>query len=191
MKKAILKNLLNGVEVEVMATTDHPASSYGQAVWADANGEAYAQVGMEAFYEITALWEIDSLEGLARYINDHESYPYDVEDIIEAKGWELPDLSDETHIARDGQRLLYINEQGNAVIIDNYFGQWYIVMNTGCGESYVLTTEDIRTGGVVDAHPRDFGIPTEEEAKRIMAELEAYCQENGINCSFYCYQEQL
>lgn len=31
--------------------------------------------------------------------------------------------NDETHIARDGQRLLYINEQGNAVIIDNYFEQ--------------------------------------------------------------------
>ncbi len=53
MTKAILKNNVNGEEVEVTATTNHPDSSYGQAVWVDEKGTAYCQVGMEApFYTV-------------------------------------------------------------------------------------------------------------------------------------------
>lgn len=44
MRKAILKNKLNGKEVEVYATTEHPDSSYGKAVWVDKDGVAYLQV---------------------------------------------------------------------------------------------------------------------------------------------------
>lgn len=63
MKRAILRNVINGVEVEVFATTDHPASSYGQAVWVDNNNEAYMQVNMPSpFYEIVNQWDIDPLE---------------------------------------------------------------------------------------------------------------------------------
>lgn len=51
--KAVLKNLVNGLEVRVHATTEHPASSYGKPVWVDEDGQAYCQVGMEApFYEV-------------------------------------------------------------------------------------------------------------------------------------------
>lgn len=63
MKKAILRNVINGVEVEVFATTNHPASSYGQEVWVDNNNEAYMQVGMpNPFYEIVNQWDVDSIE---------------------------------------------------------------------------------------------------------------------------------
>ena len=35
------------------ATTEHPDSSYGKAVWVDENNVAYCQVGMEApFYSV-------------------------------------------------------------------------------------------------------------------------------------------
>lgn len=51
LMEAILKNNVNGEEAEVTATTNHPDSSYGQAVWADGKGTAYCQAGMEApFY---------------------------------------------------------------------------------------------------------------------------------------------
>lgn len=53
LMEAILKNNVNGEEVEVTATTNHPDSSYGQAVWVDKKGTAYCQVGMEApFYTV-------------------------------------------------------------------------------------------------------------------------------------------
>ena len=41
MKKARLKNLITGETIEIYATTEHPASSYGQPVWVDADGNAY------------------------------------------------------------------------------------------------------------------------------------------------------
>lgn len=51
--EAILKNNVNGEEVEVTATTNHPDSSYGQAVRVDEKGTAYCQAGMEApFYTV-------------------------------------------------------------------------------------------------------------------------------------------
>lgn len=55
MRKAILKNKVTGVEVEVYATTEHPDSSYGKAVWVDKEGIAYLQVDYpfeNPFYEI-------------------------------------------------------------------------------------------------------------------------------------------
>lgn len=52
--KVILTNRINGMSVQVYATTDHPDSSYGQPVWVDDEGQAYCQVGMEApFYDIS------------------------------------------------------------------------------------------------------------------------------------------
>ena len=51
---ATLRNIINGMEVRVHATTDHPDSSYGQPVWVDDDNNAYCQVGMEApFYQIS------------------------------------------------------------------------------------------------------------------------------------------
>ena len=56
MKKAIIKSLATGMKIEVHATTEHPASSYGKPVWVDNKGYAYGQVGTELpFYEITEL----------------------------------------------------------------------------------------------------------------------------------------
>lgn len=52
----ILINNLNGAQVEVYATTDNTASSYGQPVWVDSDGQAYCQVGLEApFYTVTPI----------------------------------------------------------------------------------------------------------------------------------------
>lgn len=55
--KAILTNPINGVSVEVTATTDHPASSYGMPVWVDEDNEAYCQVGMEGLYQVEIIEE--------------------------------------------------------------------------------------------------------------------------------------
>ena len=49
----ILTSNLNGEQVEVHATTDNTAGSYGQPVWEDSDGQAYCQVGLEApFYTV-------------------------------------------------------------------------------------------------------------------------------------------
>lgn len=58
MRRAILRNVLTGVEVEVYATTDHSCSSYGRPVWVDRNGDAYCEcdpVIPNPFYDITEL----------------------------------------------------------------------------------------------------------------------------------------
>lgn len=48
-----LKNNVSGEEIKVTATTDHPGSSYGKAVWVDENNVACCQVGMESpFYTV-------------------------------------------------------------------------------------------------------------------------------------------
>lgn len=54
MRTATLRNVVNGVEVRVYATTEHPSSSYGHAVWVDDEGQAYCQCDLHnPFYEIT------------------------------------------------------------------------------------------------------------------------------------------
>lgn len=54
MRTAILRNVINGMEVRVHATIDHPDSSYGQPVWVDDEDNAYCQVDLpNPFYEIT------------------------------------------------------------------------------------------------------------------------------------------
>lgn len=51
--KAILTNLLTGQKITVTATTEHPDSSYGQAVWVDEEGVAYGQCNLHIpFYEV-------------------------------------------------------------------------------------------------------------------------------------------
>lgn len=42
---ATLINHNTGEEIKVHATTEHPTSSYGKAVWVDEQGRAYLQVG--------------------------------------------------------------------------------------------------------------------------------------------------
>lgn len=58
MRKAILRNKINGMEVEVHATTEHPDSSYGKAVWVDNDNNAYCEADAKIpnpFYEITEI----------------------------------------------------------------------------------------------------------------------------------------
>lgn len=53
MKRAIIR--FNGKNIRVHATLDNPACSYGRPVWADEEGNAYLQVGLEfrqPFYEL-------------------------------------------------------------------------------------------------------------------------------------------
>jgi len=55
MRQATLTDRLNGVSVRVHATTDHPASSYGRAVWVDDEGNAYCEADTKVqnpFYDI-------------------------------------------------------------------------------------------------------------------------------------------
>ena len=50
---AKLINNVTKIEVEVRASYNHPACSYGRAVWVDKNNEAYTQVGViTPFYTI-------------------------------------------------------------------------------------------------------------------------------------------
>lgn len=68
-----MAKLINNVtkkEVEVRASYDHPACSYGRAVWVDKNNEAYTQVGM-----ITPIYTIipdeqDERERIGRDISE-------------------------------------------------------------------------------------------------------------------------
>ena len=56
MRQATLRNKVTGVEVRVHATTEHPDSSYGRAVWVDDDNNAYCEVDARfanPFYEIT------------------------------------------------------------------------------------------------------------------------------------------
>ena len=63
--RATLTNRVTGASVPVTATTNHAASSYGKAVWVDADGQAYCQVGFEApFYDVEII-EGDPMEGIA------------------------------------------------------------------------------------------------------------------------------
>lgn len=55
MRQATLRNIVTGEEVKVHATTDHPDSSYGIAVWVDDDNNAYCEVDAiigNPFYEI-------------------------------------------------------------------------------------------------------------------------------------------
>lgn len=68
-----MARLINNVtkkEIEVRVSYDHPACSYGHAVWVDKNNEAYTQVGM-----ITPLYTIipdeqDERERIGREISE-------------------------------------------------------------------------------------------------------------------------
>lgn len=47
-----------GAQVRCYATTDHPQSSYGHAVWVTEDGTAIGQVGLPIpFYTLLAEWE--------------------------------------------------------------------------------------------------------------------------------------
>lgn len=62
-KKAILVGNLNGSEIKVYATTNHPDSSYGQEVWVDDTNVAYCPVGKEApFFQVTEVEETETFE---------------------------------------------------------------------------------------------------------------------------------
>ncbi len=56
MRKAKLTNIVTGETILCHATTEHPDSSYGHAVWVDDNNVAYCEVGsVNPFYEIEEL----------------------------------------------------------------------------------------------------------------------------------------
>lgn len=58
MRRAILTDKLTGEKHACHATTDHPSSAYGQAVWVDdETGVAYTQVDLPAIVEIP--WTIE------------------------------------------------------------------------------------------------------------------------------------
>ncbi len=86
MKTATLTNNLNGKTVEVHATTDHSASSYGVPVWVDNDGQAYCQVGFESpFFSVN-------------FTDEEKPIPSILKDAREAKGLTLRELSDLTGI---------------------------------------------------------------------------------------------
>lgn len=67
---AKLINNVTNKEVEVRVSYEHPACSYGRAVWADENNQAYMQVGM-----ITPLYTVipdeqDERERIGREISE-------------------------------------------------------------------------------------------------------------------------
>lgn len=53
MKKAIMRNIITGVEKRVHLTMDHPAVQCGIAVWVDDDGKAYFPEDVQnPFYEL-------------------------------------------------------------------------------------------------------------------------------------------
>jgi hypothetical protein len=58
MKKAIMKNIITGVEKPVHLTMDHPAVQCGIAVWVDDEGKAYFPEDVQnPFYELRDVTE--------------------------------------------------------------------------------------------------------------------------------------
>ena len=59
---------MTGATIPVTSTTEHPDSSYGQAVWVDADNNAYCVVGMpNPFYEVVSM-DISDRETLGQYL---------------------------------------------------------------------------------------------------------------------------
>jgi DNA-binding XRE family transcriptional regulator len=66
--KAKIRNKVTGETIPVTSTTEHPACSYGQAVWVDTQGTAYFQVGMaNPMYEEVSV-EVEDRNTLGQYI---------------------------------------------------------------------------------------------------------------------------
>lgn len=64
--KAIIRNKHNGVTTEVYSTTEHPASSYGLAIWVDEDNNPYYQIDLPSvFYEEL---ELSGIEHLGQYL---------------------------------------------------------------------------------------------------------------------------
>ena len=67
---AKLINNITKKEIEVRASYDHPACSYGRAVWVDKNNEAYTQVGMPTPLYTIIPDEQDERERIGRDISE-------------------------------------------------------------------------------------------------------------------------
>lgn len=67
---ARLINNVTKIEIEVRASYDHPACSYGRAVWVDKNNEAYTQVGMPTPLYTIIPDEQDERERIGREISE-------------------------------------------------------------------------------------------------------------------------
>lgn len=85
MTKQKIRNIATGKVVTVTATTNHPSSSYNQAVWVDKDGIAYGQcnLGLPFGYElvvernILAKWDngINELySSLPAFFRKHPEY---------------------------------------------------------------------------------------------------------------------
>lgn len=59
-----------------------------------------------------------TLEELAKYINDHDDYPLEVQDIIAANGWK-DETGDEFGVASYNEKKIIMTENGKAVIIED------------------------------------------------------------------------
>ena len=67
---AKLINNVTNKEVEVRVSYEHPACSYGRAVWGDKNNEAYTQVGMPTPLYTIIPDEQDERERIGREISE-------------------------------------------------------------------------------------------------------------------------
>lgn len=98
MKTAILTNTMTGVSVSVHATTEHPASSYGLAVWVDDDNNAYTEVDSRLtnpIYHISNVQSVHSDNIETRIANSGMTKTA----IAKAMGISLPSLID---IIRNG-----------------------------------------------------------------------------------------
>lgn len=108
-----MAKLINNVtkqEVEVRASYDHPACSYGRAVWVDKNNEAYTQVGM-----ITPLYTVIPDEQ-----DERERIGHAISELRKDAGLSQTDLSKKIGCARsyisaieNGKQHISINVLAN------------------------------------------------------------------------------
>ena len=119
MRKAILKNKATGVEIEVYATTEHPDSSYGKAVWVDKEGIAYLQVDYpfeNPFYEIIENVMTMTLQEFANLINSADEWKTEFNEIIELNGWN-DETAEEWGVCSNDTERIMLDDEGKALVI--------------------------------------------------------------------------
>lgn len=126
METARLKNKTTGEVISVFATTEHSASSYGRAVWVDANGNAYCEVDIKPWQEEHLPYEIfPDVSEVKRVVGR------DIQACREAKGWSREKLAREltmlTGKAIRGSHIANIEKGEKSYMIDLLINIYFLL----------------------------------------------------------------
>ena len=127
MKHAIITDITTGQEIRVHATTNHPASSYGRAIWVDDDGNPYFEVGtLSPFYNLRP----DPAEEHFHDVFVHVGQA--VAELRQHHGWTLEEASAHSgltvkKIAALERGVLFNNVNALAKIVESLGGRLAIV----------------------------------------------------------------